>query len=316
MQAGAEFLAFGSAALSGCVGLILTSQRTSARCAQVVMAARNPPVAHRPRPVRRNAGMPTLPGATVEDMLARRSFVAVMAGAIVATSSACSPSVKPKEFFDDQKIVELIEAAVEGDRAKAAGLVRNGVDPNTIGHRRHPRQKGLTPLLWTTEYAPAAASVLLLEVGADPLLAPPGHAPAPQYALGADRPGIARALIETRPDLVDTLVPATGESMLHRAILFEQDDMVTFLIEHNAHLDIQDIAGGQTPLHQAGVLNQSRICLQLLRAGADPTIRDRTGEVFLTKLMQWEQRPITEQSRQEHQEVIAELRARGYSTEY
>lgn len=249
-------------------------------------------------------------------MMARRAFLAALAGAIVTATSGCSPSVKPKEFFDDPKIVQLIEAAIEGDRNRASALVADGVDPDTIGHRRHPRQKGLTPLLWAVEYARPDASVLLMEVGADPLLAPPGHAPAPHYALDAGEPEVAQALIEARPDLVNTLVPLTGESMLHRAILFAQDDMVTFLIEHDAHLDVRDRGVGGTPLHQAGVLNQSRICLQLIRAGADPTIQDQHGETFLTKLMRWEDRPITEQSRQEHQQVIEELRHRGYPTDY
>lgn len=104
--------------------------------------------------------------------------------------------------------------------------------------------------------------------------------------------------------------------MLHRTILFAQNEMVTFLIDHHADLNIRDRGVGGTALHQAGVLNQSRICLQLIRAGADPTIRNNHGETFLTKLMRWEDRPITEQSRQEHQQVIAELGALGYPTDY
>lgn len=250
-------------------------------------------------------------------MMARRRFVVAFTGLVAAAVvSACSPSVKPKEFFDDPRIVQLIEAAIAGDRAQAAALVAGGVDPDTIGHRRHPRHKGLTPLLWTVEYARPAASVLLVGVGADPLLAPPGHDPAPHYALDAGQPEVAKALIEARPDLVNTQIPGTGESMLHRAILFTQDEMVTFLLEHEADLNVQDRGSGGTPLHQAGVLNQSRICLQLLHAGADPTIRDHHDETFLTKLMRWEDRPITDQSREEHQRVIAELEARGYPIDY
>lgn len=67
-----------------------------------------------------------------------------------------------------------------------------------------------------------------------------------------------------------------GMSILHRAIKYDKPDVVLFLIENGANINIQDSVG-RTPLYFALSNDRFKIAILLLDLDADPNIGDKVG---------------------------------------
>lgn len=264
------------------------------------------------------------------DPLRRRLLAGLAAAPVLASvTSACGRRGQPERFFEDEGVVELIAAAEKGDGARAAQLVADGVDPNALGNDEDPRRVALTPLHYSVEFSPLRAIGVLLDVGADPLRphAPDGGPKAgenvPHYAARRDLAEPLRELVSLRPSVVEA--PArTGGNLLHSvagSINLEDrsdadDSLLRQAIDAGADLDSRQTVSGWTPLFSAAAVHNWRACLVLIRAGADAGLRDAQGNRWLGMIMKHDDSMLTAEFRDGRREVVRELEARGFPTEY
>lgn len=68
-----------------------------------------------------------------------------------------------------------------------------------------------------------------------------------------------------------------GDSPLHIAAQNEHLELMQVLIDHGADVNAQDLKSGETPLHRTVSAGKPAAAELLLRAGANPNIRDRNG---------------------------------------
>jgi len=87
------------------------------------------------------------------------------------------------------------------------------------------------------------------------------------------------ALVEENPDAVNTL-DDDGRIALHWAAAVGAADIASYLLEHRADKDAQDL-GNWTPLHCASSAGHDGVVRELLGAGADPK---KTNDKGLTPL--------------------------------
>jgi hypothetical protein len=71
---------------------------------------------------------------------------------------------------------------------------------------------------------------------------------------------------------------SSGDTPLFWASILGNVDLVQYLISHGANVDFQQAKYLATPLHAASRRGFSDVCLALLEAGADVTLRERNGK--------------------------------------
>ena len=138
----------------------------------------------------------------------------------------------------------LSTAAAGGDEQQVRRLLSAGASPNGTG-------AGELPLAAAVQRGHTGVARLLLEAGADPNRLPPGP----------------------------------GDPVLHLAVRTRDLALVKLLLERGAavgavsqHEDRQNPDhAGDSALHEAAAFGVSRLCEQLVRAGADPNATNRRG---------------------------------------
>ncbi|SDM36754.1 hypothetical protein SAMN05428957_10540 [Oryzisolibacter propanilivorax] len=190
-------------------------------------------------------------------MTQRRTLI--LAALAVATSS-CAHASAHDDFF---RAIELDQAP------QINALLRRGFDPNTRDAKGAP---ALVLALHSESYqaALALAQARGLQVNARNAK---GETALMMAALRG-RMDIARALITRGAD-----VNQEGWAPLHYAASSTADsatDMTALLLEHHAYIDATS-PNGTTPLMMAVRYGKSDVALQLVRAGADPAVRNERG---------------------------------------
>ncbi|KAF6002256.1 hypothetical protein F1559_003421 [Cyanidiococcus yangmingshanensis] len=197
-------------------------------------------------------------------------------------------------------------AALEGRQKTAQLLLDAGAEVDARSHGDD--QRGQTPLMWAAVGGHTAMAQLLVAAGADPSTTDArGYAPivhATQYGfldlvhwfamLSSDSKSNSGVELEairgelTRPaheagcskcphPLLETIRDRELHTLLHWAAYREHLNLVQYLlIVHGLDPNACD-ASGMTPLHRALQRNHFRITRALLRRGASPSLRSRTG---------------------------------------
>ena len=228
------------------------------------------------------------------------------ASALLLSQSACSVDDMRKEFprnfelMSDQvaegtldvpiseifflgmvQVGKLADAAGRGDTKQMQQLVAQGVPVNGVG------QRGMTPLLWSLGKRNMKGFLWLLEHGADPnlvsccdikrsKLSPMGMA-----AQGGDS-GFLEALLSHGGD-PNSIVDDVERTPIFYAVTLRRMRNIELLIRHRADLNrvelrnVTVMAFGHTVLQHALDSSQFEIALTLLRAGANPCVKDRSG---------------------------------------
>lgn len=196
-----------------------------------------------------------------------------------------------------------LHMAVQLGRAEAVRLLLEGgarVDCRANG----PKEAGYTPLLVAVMYSETEIARMLLEGGANPLVKPHGaNSKCPlDYAMAAGDADLTRLLKAHERQAIrgmqsDEKTSYTGTlgNTLRRAIsddlptdqdraMFEAaragklDEVEVFLARG---ADVNRAQASGTALHRAAFFGHDRVCLVLLRAGADDSAKDPSGSTAL-----------------------------------
>ncbi len=205
-----------------------------------------------------------------------------------------------RDYYEDERVIELAVAAREGNLARVDELIAEGVDVNAVG------KQGMTPLLWT---------LLKGKKGFEHLLK---HGANPNYTMPNGDSVIYLAAEIPDSYYLETALAYGGDPnyfdpSLHRTVIFSaiiayQIKNVEILIRSGTDLNFKD-GSGSTPLMMAASLNSYDITYLLLEAGADFTITNN-GKTIVYPL---ENNGIDPNNRlyEWRQKVIAFLRERG-----
>ncbi|EMI45393.1 Ankyrin repeat-like protein, partial [Rhodopirellula sp. SWK7] len=185
---------------------------------------------------------------------------------------------KAEDFFNDSAVIELCKAIEANDLAKMKRLIAEGVDVNAIG------EGGVTPLLWAFVDNQPERFVLLLEKGADPnvrLTSDLGHP-------NAFRAGDTVMHLAARSRFPDhfllvmkhggdpTIRGRHGDTVIHELIKAGVPNPVPRIeaaVRGGADIDAFN-RSGYTPIQQSITrFSQLKLATELMRLGADPTIR-------------------------------------------
>jgi uncharacterized protein len=201
-----------------------------------------------------------------------------------------------------------LEAAIRaGDAAAVARLLNAGADPNSRD------VLGGTPLLTASWLGNASVVSLLLSHGADAnAIHREAGASALEYAVLKGRADIVQSLLAAGADVekkyrggqtvlhlaaartsvtvLDQLIAARGNlaatddlgnTPLDDAVLHNRPECVRSLLDHGASLHYLHPADGRGALHEASVKGYAPIVNLLISRGADPALRDRSGQTPL-----------------------------------
>lgn len=192
--------------------------------------------------------------------------------AVLLGVTACGRS-DAATVFTDPRLVELLAAASDGDRAGVDRLRAEGVDIDAAG------DGGVTPLIWSVLVRDERAVRTLLGSGADPARSSgrDGYT-ALSWAARMDTPSMLTTLLDGGVD-PSTRNTVTRSGALVDALMAERPENVTVLIDRGVDVDMVDRTGN-TAMHQAAKINQPDAILELLAAGADPTLVNAQGSTF------------------------------------
>jgi len=210
-----------------------------------------------------------------------------------------------REHRDRDGHTALHWAALEGRCQTAQLLLDAGAEVDA--RSRGDDQRGQTPLMWAAVGGHVSAAQLLVAAGADPVATDArGYAPivhATQYgfldlvhwfaaiydASRADsdedssnasaiaNAGSGRGALSWKQRSLDAIRDREQHTLLHWAAYREHLNLVQYLlVVHGSDPNAVD-ASGMTPLHRALQRNNFRITRALMRRGASPGIRSRTG---------------------------------------
>ncbi|MGC0313077.1 ankyrin repeat domain-containing protein [Kitasatospora acidiphila] len=144
----------------------------------------------------------------------------------------------------------LLDAVWARDTAKVAALLTQGADANT-----RDAESGLTPLMIAAGQADPETVKVLLAHGADPLTADSrAGATALHKACQGGSVAVARALVEAGA-FVDAVAPTTGHTPLMDALWFKYPELVEYLLEQGAGLEVYTHYGFSLKQHFEYELN-------------------------------------------------------------
>jgi uncharacterized protein len=204
-------------------------------------------------------------------------FVA-MAIAVVGLADGSSAQTPPNDR-DLRIYAGLHAAAAKGDVAEIERLIADGERPNLQDSNSR------TPLHVAVYRKHHAAARALLRLGADPNALDAQRYDIVTIAVAQNDIEMLTLVLEGGASARNITTPTDGTALMTAAHLGNVD-AVQILIAHKAPLDHVN-ARGWTALHEAVVLgnggaNHLATVALLIKAGADPEIKDRNGATALT----------------------------------
>ncbi|EAQ81306.1 ankyrin repeat domain-containing protein [Blastopirellula marina] len=186
----------------------------------------------------------------------------------------------PRDFFQSEEPLDIAKAISSGDLGRLQLLLDQNPDLDA------PGRYGFTLLYWAFVEGNMDAFKMLLEQGADPDQQLAEYCPAKGWSVFSERNSVLiSSVYAMRHDFWMAALPysknpnqpgTNGQNLIH--YYFEtlqsrgSEKHVQAMIDNGVEFD-QRGAYGYTPCHWA-VHKSPNICLLLLQAGADPSIRD------------------------------------------
>lgn len=206
--------------------------------------------------------------------------------------------VKLQDFYQEKGVIQLAEAAADGDVKRVDALVARGENVNAVG------RDGMTPLLWAFMAKNKTGMKRLLELGASPgILIKSGESVTGLAAAMEDSEFLEMILAQGGSPNVVNPESDLKPTPLFISIVNINVANVHALIESGADLNYRRDSGIETPLIAAAELNQWEIVYALLMAGADYKLENRWGNTVVyfiehnsigapSELFQWRQKVI------------------------
>jgi ankyrin repeat protein len=216
------------------------------------------------------------------------------------------PHMDPAKVFHDPRVVKLAKAVADGDSADIRQLAREGVDLNAHGNH------DINLLEWAIYHGSRKGFEALLDAGADPEnpgLDDPknpdaGDDPVILMAAWVKDPAYLRMLIDHGVD-VSKPRGKGGQTPL-MASLGPESPQFDMLLKAGADPNVRNVVGDTALIFAAGDYSEA---LALLKAGADPRARNDAGNTFQRYLRMQSPDTMTEQGKHELAEIDAWLRA-------
>jgi len=219
-------------------------------------------------------------------------------------------NMKPEELFYTQLQVDLAKAAAKGDTNRVRTLLRQGVDVNVEG------SKGMRPLFWALINENYQGFKFLLDSGADPNAAVSIQQPPPENALtlaaSLEDPRYVEELLKHGAIPDSAVGNPSKKTAIFTASFYRQTNNISILLKHGAQIDWQTTSGA-TPLQEAIERRSFEMALFLLRAGANPMIKDKWGYSSLDTLKKFKDNGV--QSRRDeaaYKQLLKELKERNF----
>lgn len=191
-----------------------------------------------------------------------------------AMGRATVTNTDANEVFSDAKTIALANEALGGDGARVHALVVGGANPNAQG------KGGVTLLEWALLHQSKPAMTALLDAGANASQPGLGGDTALHLAAKANDTSYLRLLLDHGAD-PDAPHGTTQAPPIDAALMNPQTDAFDLLLAHHADPNRADRMG-DTPLHIAAQVHKPQCVLALLKAGADPSLRNKRGHTFQT----------------------------------
>lgn len=199
------------------------------------------------------------------------------------------------EFFKDKKVVALAKAIHKGDREKIKALIREGVDPNSIG------KDGTSLLFWAIMVDSTKGFDFLLQEGADPTLCDKDGRTMLHIAAMAGNSEFLKILLDHGVD------PNIRSCLDNNTALYDVSGLnqknFDLLIEAGTDLNATDNTGGTILHNAAGSGTTTHFLIQLLKLGADPKIKTKKGHTFQAYFFMTDENIMTIEGKEERQWV-------------
>lgn len=196
---------------------------------------------------------------------------------LVMGAAGCHPGGARSEtdsvqIFANPTTAALARAIAAGQSEQVRILVRQGANLADKG------QHNVTLLQWAMLKDEPQMLKLLLELGADPSQQGLEGQTALHMAAMTRRKAYLKILLDNgaSPDITSG---RTEAPVLAEALMSGNREAVALLLAHRANPNLAD-RQGDTPLHVAAQINDYENILALLKAGADPAMRNRSGQTF------------------------------------
>ncbi|ATS86832.1 MULTISPECIES: ankyrin repeat domain-containing protein [Xanthomonas] len=194
--------------------------------------------------------------------------------------SGASGAVDASRVFPRPEDAELARAGQAGDLDRLEALVAGGANPSARGLR------GVSVLQWAVLHRARASMNKLLALGADATNSDEDGQTVVHYAAGMDDPGFLDDLIEADVDL-NVRDARTGQTPIFAALQGDRTPQLEALLrvarEGKVDLALADYAGNSL-LHAAAKVNDTRLVLELLERGVSPTALNKQGVDFMRYL--------------------------------
>jgi len=172
-------------------------------------------------------------------------------------------------FFSDPNVVELIQAAENGDIVTIKSLAALGENFNAIG------KEGFTPLMWSFLSKNYIGIDALLKYGADPNLISIRDGSAVAFMSGGNDNKILEILLRHKGD--PDKYGHRGDTPLIIAIKQRRWKNMRLLIQYGADINKKNIHDSYTPAMLAASRGKYEQVFYLLAQGADYQVSNRYG---------------------------------------
>ncbi|WP_067480977.1 ankyrin repeat domain-containing protein [Nocardia amamiensis] len=206
--------------------------------------------------------------------------------------------------FSDTVTEQVADAITRGDGKRVSQLIRIGADPTAIG------TDGVSLLDWAVVTRAKDPFLVLLDAGANPLHADDAGDTALHYAAIVEDSWYLDALL-ARPVQVDIANQRTRRTPVMDAVMFGRRAQVHMLLAAGASPNATDLAG-DTPLHIASEIDDYSTVLDLLEAGADPTLLNHQGATFQRYLFMTERQLLTTHASRARDQVVTWLQRHNF----
>ncbi|MBE1161435.1 ankyrin repeat domain-containing protein [Dyella acidiphila] len=176
--------------------------------------------------------------------------------------------------FSEAKTIALANAALGGDGARVRAMVAEGANPDAQG------KDDVTLLEWALLRQSKPAMSALLDAGAQASQPGLGGDTVLHLAAKANDVSYLKLLLDHGAD-PNAPHGVTQAPPIDAALMNPQNDAFDLLLAHHADPNRPDRLG-DTPLHVAAQVHKPQCVLALLKAGADPSRRNKHGDTFQT----------------------------------